>query len=165
MPLLGREEIEGFGGIDDGIPLHFGEGGELVGVGAGGGHDVGDGDAAGGEGVGDEGSVAAPGDGFGAHDGEAAGACKLDEFQEIAFEVGGLHVVGIAAEAKIAPGGVGGIFARVAETAESGHVEVFDTGIGEGLWKILLIELGVMPRFRDGADVDEEVDAVGLEEG
>jgi len=154
MPLPGWEQIEGFGGIDDGISLHFREGGELVGVGAGRGHDVGYGDAAGGEGVGDEGSVAAPGDGFGAHDGEAVGACKIDEFQEIAFEVGGLHVIGIAAEAEVAPAGVRGIFAGMAETTEARHVEVFDTGIGEGLWKILLIELGVMPRFGDGADVD-----------
>ena len=54
---------------------------------------------------------------FGAHD---CGGCCLgfvDQGLNRCLEFGGLHVVGVAAEGGVAPGGVDGIGSRVAEAA------------------------------------------------
>lgn len=81
---------------------------------------------AGGEGVGYEGAVAAPGNGFCAH--ESAGFLfgEDDGAPEGCFEFGGLHVVGVAAETRVAPACVDGIFFGMAEATESFEMDVAD---------------------------------------
>ena len=87
------------------------EGREFVFGGGGGGEDVADLPAFQHHGVGDEGAMAAPRDGFGAHDGGGSGACDLGEGGEAFGEVRRGHVVGVTAEGCVAPAGVDGVFA------------------------------------------------------
>ena len=83
--------------------------------------------------VGDEAAVAAPGEGFGAHDGGARVAGEGLEFVERSFEFFGEHVVGVGGEGGDVPGGVVGGFdvARGAAAAEVGEVGVGDAEVLE----------------------------------
>src|SRR6185312_3347289 len=89
--------------IHDAGSVYLREGSERVATRGGGAGDLLGVDAADQERVGDERAVAAPGNGFGAHDGGAALAGEGDEVVEGLLEFRGLHVVGIAAKAGIAP--------------------------------------------------------------
>ena len=70
-------------------------------------HDVVDWVAARDQGIGDQGAVAAPGDGLGAHDGDGFGGRSVGQGFEGGLKFGGLHVIGITAEGLVAPSGIG----------------------------------------------------------
>lgn len=142
----------------------MGEAGEFFGVGGFGVHDVEYGVAADEEGVADEAAVAAPGDGFGAHDGERPGLVgEVDEALDAGGELGGLHVVGVPAERGVAPPGVGRVLGGVAESAEVGESFVPDAGVREAARQYVFAELGVVARFGHGAHINEGADAVGAQ--
>ena len=105
------------GGVGGLVVDDFEEWGEFVFFGGSGGEDVADLPALEHHGVGDEGAVAAPGDGFGAHDGGGCCGGDLSEGGEAFGELRSGHIVGIAAEGCVAPAGVGGAFARRAAAA------------------------------------------------
>ena len=98
------------GGVGDVGSVNFGEGCKGVRTARGFAKDVFDGNAASGECVGHERAVAAPGDSFGAHKGARLFGSERDGTVERGREFFGLHVVGIATEAGVAPGGVDGVF-------------------------------------------------------
>jgi hypothetical protein len=141
-----------------------GEGGEGVGLAARGAEDVFDGDAPDGESVGDERAVAAPGEGFGAHERAGLFGGEMKGAGEGGYEIGSLHVVGVAAEAGVAPTGVDGVLFGVAEAAEGFEVDVADAARAEGGRERLAIELRVATGAGNGANVDDALDAVGAEE-
>ena len=66
-------------------------------------HDI---DTADKQGISDEGTVAAPGDRFGAHDGGSLLAGQLNELHNGCGELRCLHIVGKAAEGSVVPAGV-----------------------------------------------------------
>ena len=77
------------------------------------------------QGIGDEGTMATPGNGFGTHDCSPRGAGHGDEFLKMEIELRRLHVIGESAEAEIAPGKVlRGAFAGMAKAAEPRHVHI-----------------------------------------
>ena len=53
--------------------------------------------------IGDQGTVATPRNGLGAHDRDPLQGCERNEFVKMLLEIRGLHVIGIAAEACVAP--------------------------------------------------------------
>ncbi len=114
--------------------------------------------------VGDERAVAAPGDGFGAHDGGRSCACYFGEGGEAFGKLRGGHVVGIAAEGCVAPAGVDGVFAGVAAAAEGFQMRVIDVGGAERGCQCVGIELRNVARFGNGADVDEMMHMVRVQQ-
>src|SRR5581483_8347536 len=103
----------------------------------------------------DERAVAPPGHGLGAHDRGAPPPGELNEFVDRGRELWRLHVVGIAAEAVVAPRAVDGIRARPAQAAELGRVQVLDAGLAHRDLEGRLGEVRHAPRSGRGADVDE----------
>src|SRR4051794_32059232 len=91
--------------------------------------------------VGDQGAMALPPDGFGAHDGGALAPGKLQQALDARVERRGLHVVGVAAKGGVAPGRIGRIGARLAAAAELGEGQVLDTRSGERAAHLLAVEL------------------------
>lgn len=152
------------GRIGDALAADAREWREFVKIGARGSHDVFHGVAADGEHVGDERAMAAPGNGFGAHDG--AGLCpgKAFEAGERGGEFGSLHVVGETAKTGIVPAGVDGIGARVAQAAQFWEVGVGDVRAAKGLGEGVMIELRIVAGLRNGAHVDETFDVVRFQE-
>lgn len=129
----------GVGGlaVDD-----FEEGREFVFAGGGSGEDVADMPAFEHHGVGDEGAVAAPGNGFSAHDCSWGGACDLREGGQAFCELWRGHVVGIATKGCVAPAGVDGVFAGVAAAAEGFQLRVMNLGGVERGRQCVGVELG-----------------------
>ncbi len=114
--------------------------------------------------IGDQGTVTAPGHGFGTHDGCRLVVRNANQLAERLFKFGGLHVIGIAAKARIAPSGIYGIAPRVTQSAKSRHVQVMNAGVAQGSLKLVLSELRIVPGARDGTHVNELPNAVSLKE-
>ncbi len=167
---LGVGASDATGRVGDVFAADAREGCELVKIGAGGGHDVSNGMAADGERVGDERAMAAPRNSFGAHDGaefcagSPASAGKFFEARESSGKFRSLHVVGETAKAGIVPSCVDGIGAGAAQTAEFWQMRVGDARGANGSGELVAIELRIVARFGDGADVDEALDIVRVEE-
>ena len=70
--------------------------------------------------------MAAPGHGLGAHHREPPPLLRRHQLLERRRELGRLHVVGVAAEGLVAPGGVGRIRAWLAQSAQLLDVPVGD---------------------------------------
>lgn len=127
-------------------------------------HDVFDGVAANGQRIGDKRAMAAPRDGFSAHDGASFRLGEVFETRERGGEFRRLHVVGVAAETGILPAGVYGMRARMAQAAEFWQMRVCDSDAAKRCGKGVAIELRIVARARNGANVHEALDAVGFEE-
>lgn len=133
------------------------------------GHDVLDGVAANSERVGDKRTVAAPGNGFGAHNGAAfcfgspAQARKFFETGNTSGEFGRLHVVGETSKAQIIPAPIRRIGASAAQAAEFEQMRVRNARAAKGLRKRVAIELRIVARARDGAHVDQALNIVRFE--
>jgi len=138
---------------------------EFVKIGARGSHDVLDGMAAHRERVSDKGTMAAPGDGFGAHDGAELRVRQFFEASESCSEFGGLHVIGEASKAGIVPASVDGIGARVAKAAEFWKMPVGDVRAANGGGERVASELRIVTGLGNGAHVDEALNLVSFEEG
>lgn len=83
------------------------------------------------EGVGDEGAVTAPWDGFGAHDGGGSVAGNFDQGGEAFGELRSGHVVGVSAERGVAPADVDGVLAAATAASERFEMGVGDAGCAE----------------------------------
>ncbi len=126
-------------------------------------HDVHDRDPAHGQRIGDERTVAAPGHGFGAHDRGLSLAGRLHQLEQPFLEIRCLHIIREPPEGRVLPSRVQGVFLRVAKAAEGRHVEIIDSRGLQAFRQRLAVELGIMPRLRDGAYIDHLLDAVGPE--
>jgi len=138
---------------------------ELVKIGARVSHNVFDSMAADGERVSDKGAMAAPGNGFGAHDGAEFCLRQSFEARESGGEVWSLHVVGEAAKAGVVPAGVDGIGVRVAQATELRQVRVSNVRVANGFSERVAIELRIVAGLGNGAHVDEALNLVSFEEG
>ena len=88
----------------------------------------------------------------------------IDQLFERASELGGLHVIGVAAEAFVAPAGVRRVALRFSETAKSGKVPIGDVLRGQRSRERVAGEMRMAPRFRHGPDVGEPVDAMRMQQ-
>src|SRR3990172_6035051 len=96
------------------------------------GKDMRDGPAPHHERVGDQRPMAAPGEGFGAHDGGPTPPGKIPELVEAASELFGLHVISEASEASAEPTAIGGFAAlTLPEPSQPRQMDMAKAGIGE----------------------------------
>ena len=109
-------------------------------------------------------SMTTPGHRLGAHQHDALLLRQVDATLQAVFELRGLHVVGIATEAGIAPTGVRRVGPRTPQAAQPGHVSVVDLRAVQSRRQLVAIELGIVSRARDRPHVDDALDAVRLEE-
>ena len=105
--------------------------------------------------IGDERPVASPGNSFRAHQGDSLRRRQLKTLFEGILKLRRLHVVGIAAKARIAPSHVRRVLPRPTETAEPGHVRISDACALKRLGQLILPELRIVARLGDGADVNQ----------
>ena len=91
-------------------------------------------------------------------------SCEIDTPVQTSSEGRGLHVVGIPTEARIPPPTVDGVAPRVSQSTETGHVRVPNAGVSQSGRERLAIELRVVARSRNGADVDDAIDIVSGEQ-
>ena len=89
--------------------------------------------------------MTAPPERLGAHDCGAALLRQIQQPMAAGLEVGGHHVISVAAEGFIAPGGVQRIRPRPPPAAQFLKVEIRYVHLREGLRKIFMSELGVAP--------------------
>ncbi len=114
--------------------------------------------------VADQRPVASPGNRFGTHQRTAlAGRDFLDPLNVLG-ELGGLHVIRIAAKREIVPAGVGGIGAGVAQAPKTRKVRISDSERAQGRCERLAVEVGIVPRPRHGSHVEYSQNLVGREQ-
>ncbi len=133
---------------------------------AGAAHDVLDVIAAHQQGVGDEGAMAAPGERLGAHERDWSWTLRGQGQQllQAGLKLGGLHIVGKAAERLVAPALVGRIGAGVAQAAQAGQVSIVDAGGLQAVGQGFTVELRVTPGAGDGAHIHHPRDAVHVQQ-
>ncbi len=88
--------------------------------------------------------VATPRHRLGAHQDDALPLRQVDTRLQAVLECCGLHVVGIATEAGVAPGRVDGIRPRTAQTTQSRHVPIVDVPAVKRWRQLVAIELGIV---------------------
>lgn len=111
-----------------------------------------------------QGSMAAPGDGLGAHQHDSLPLRQIDASVQVPSERRGLHVVRISTKTRISPATVRGVRARVPQATQARHVSVMDPSAAQSRRQLVAIELRVMSRSRDGTHVDHSADPVCLEQ-
>jgi hypothetical protein len=74
-------------------------------------------------------------------------------------------VIGVSLERGLLPASVGRLRARAAKASERALVAVADRVVRKRGGERVALELGVSPRARDGADVDQFLDAGGSQYG
>src|SRR5216684_237095 len=102
---------------------------------------------------------------FRAHDGRAFLGRQVQQSREGGAKFVGGHVIGVTAKGSVAPAEIDGIFFRVAEAAETFHVQVLDSLLVQGSGKRVGIELRNAPRFGNGTDINEPLNAMSRERG
>ena len=117
-------------------------------------------DAACQQGVGDQRSMASPGHRFRAHQRDLFCVRQLDTAIQALLEFTRLHVIRVAAEARIPPARVCGIFARPAQAAEAWHVRVVDAGRFKRCGQLIAAELWIVPGLWNRSNVDKALHAV-----
>jgi hypothetical protein len=152
------------GRIGDRCSLDMGKRRELVVAVIGGGEDFDDSNAAHAQRVGHQRPMAAPRHRFGAHDRCALLTAQSDQLVEAVRKFLRLHVIGIAAKARVPPAGVGGVLAGASQTAQRAQGGIFDAMRLERFAQRISVELRVMARPRHRADIDEAFDAVALQQ-
>jgi hypothetical protein len=91
-------------------------------------------------------------------------SCEINTPVQTSSECRGLHVVGIPAKARIPPPTVDRVAPRVSQSSQTGHVRIPNVGAAQNARERLAIELRVVARSRNGADVDDAIDAVSGEQ-
>jgi hypothetical protein len=104
--------------------------------------------------------VAAPWHRFGAHNRGALRGGNINQFAQALTELRSLHVIGVAPETRILPGGVDRILPRVPQATESGHMRIPDMSAAQRSRELLSVVLRVPARPGNRADVDELLDMV-----
>ena len=113
--------------------------------------------------VGHQRAVASPRHRFGAHDRNGFLSAQVNEFFKRVLKLLGLHVIGVAAKAPISPAGVRRIFASMPQTPQRLHMHIFEMLRHQGLGQGGVVELRIMARAGDCADVHELCDAIDLQ--
>jgi hypothetical protein len=121
-------------------------------------------DSAYGKGIADQGAVASPGHGFGAHDGRALQNGEIDQFVQGRLEFQRLHVIGKASERGIMPAPVERVDLRVPKPAEGLHVPVADAPVSEKYAQCFAVELRIVPGMGNRADIDKPANTVPLQQ-
>ena len=121
-------------------------------------------DAAYHERIGHQRAVTAPRHGLRAHDRNALRTARGDELFERVGKGRSLHVVRKAAKALVTPAGVGGVLPSAAQAAKRRHGQIVDSARGQRIGQGVGVELRVVARARDGADVGEPFDPIGPEQ-
>jgi hypothetical protein len=137
---------------------------ELVVAVIGGGEDFDDSNAAHAQRVGHQRPMAAPRHRFGAHDRCALLTAQSDQLIETVRKFLRLHVIGIAAKARVPPASVGGVLAGVSQTAQRAQGDIFDAMRLERFAQRISVELRVVARPRHRADIDEAFDAIAFQQ-
>lgn len=114
--------------------------------------------------VGNQRTVAPPGHGFRTHDGNSILLGHLHEFPQTLGEFRRLHVVGKSSKGSIPPCLVGRIGQRMPQAAQFWHVLIGDFHRFQCGRQRLLVELWIVPRFRNGTHIDEASNPVDLQE-
>jgi hypothetical protein len=104
--------------------------------------------------------MAAPWDGLSAHQHDSFALRERNAPVEVLFERGGLHVIGISPKTGIPPSQVGGVAPRTPQPAQSRHVPVVNPSAMESRRQLVSIELRIVARPRDRADVNDPSDAM-----
>ena len=115
------------------------------------------------EGVGDQRAMAAPGNGFGAHQRGGSFRGEFDGALKPGFKFRRLHVIGIAAKAGVAPAEIDGVRAGVAQAAQAFQMAIADACGVQARGQRIGIELRIVAGFRDGANVDDAARCRGRE--
>jgi hypothetical protein len=100
----------------------------------------------------------------GAHDRHAFPAAHFHECSNRGPKFLGLHIVGKAPKTFVPPAGVGRIPVRAPQTAQRFEVHIFEIPDFQAACQSGAIELWIMVRPRDRADIDEALDAIGLQQ-
>src|SRR5947209_5842826 len=111
-----------------------------------------------------QGTMTSPGHRFRTHDRSWQTGCQPPERVEIGLKLERLHVIGVPAKTTVAPAEVHGIRARPPETSQARHVDVADPGAREIVGQPITIELRIVARARNSANVDEAPDTLGGEQ-
>src|SRR5258708_24594230 len=109
--------------------------------------------------------MAAPGHRFRTHDGRAFLGRQVQQSREGGAKFVGGHVISVTAKGSVAPAEIDRIFFRVAEAAETFHVQVLDSLLVHGSGKHRASELRNAPRFGNGTDINEPLNAMSRERG
>src|SRR5207248_7032621 len=83
---------------------------------------------------------------------------------EMAGELVGGHVVGVAAKARVAPGSVGRVGARTTKAPEPGEVAIGDSGFGQVTRERVSDEVGMAARAGEASHVGDTLDAVSAQQ-
>lgn len=116
------------------------------------------------QGVRDERPVAAPWNGLRAHQHDRRVLGEPDTPIQASAERRRLHVVGIPAEAGIAPAAVRRVRPRVTQPAQTGQMGIPHSDVTQGTGEPVTIELRIVTRSWNGANVDDPIDIVGGEQ-
>ena len=96
-----------------------------------------------------------PWHGLGAHQRHLLDLRTIDTLRQASLEIRGLHVIGIAAESRVAPATVHGVGARVPQPAQTGQVRVLNAGSAESRRQQLTAELRIVARSRNRSYIEE----------
>lgn len=110
----------------------------------------------------DQRTMTPPGHGLRAHDCRPPAACQTNQLPEGSIELRSLHVVGKAAETRVSPSCIDRVAPCMSQTAKGRHMDVLNPGSVKGHWQLILVELRVVPRARDGPYIDQPLNAVSL---
>lgn len=98
--------------------------------------------------------MAAPRHGFRTHQHKTFTPGTADQRFEICFKFFALHVVREAAERKISPSFVDRILFRVAKSAETGDMQIFDSFFLEARGQTPFSELRIVSGFRNRSNIN-----------
>ena len=108
-------------------------------------------------------TVTAPRHCLGAHDGDLFLVRGIDERRESRFELGRLHVIGVAPKRCIAPSRVRRVLSGVTQSAQLRYVCIPDAGLSQRLRQSLAIELRIRPRAWDRPHVHQSFHSMGAQ--
>src|SRR5689334_16940133 len=104
--------------------------------------------------------MATPRHRFRAHYGSPLALAQSDKGGESSRKRLGLHIVGVAAKAEVAPTCVGRILPRMSQTTQEWHRNILDVLCLQDCGKDVAVELRVMARTRDCPNVAKTFDPI-----
>ena len=95
--------------------------------------------------IGDQRTMAAPGEGFRTHDRGCVPPGQCLQFGQARLKGRRCHIIGKAAKRGIAPAGIRGSLRRMAQAAQRFEVTIVNTGSLEGTGEEIATKLGMCP--------------------
>ncbi len=108
--------------------------------------------------------MATPGNGFGAHDGRCFFGGDLYESLDGRREFRRLHVIGESSEACVLPASINAVARGVAQSTKLFHRSVINARCLERFGQCIGVELRIVARARNGANIYNALDAMGFED-